>query len=151
MQWPKGTTFLPAFAGTCATLSLMPKAVSKQVSSLTSSTTCWSFCTMEAMEAFLQDRKAMGMAAETRPPTRIRLFTAFHVKQEVFEVWELVDREPPSTAPELAPSVNHDRGRDGTSSEPPREKPVQCLLPALVMEVSDNGEIVTWPGPEVVA
>jgi len=86
------------------------------------------------------------------PLTRVRLFVAENPKKEVFEVWELCDREPPSTAPELEPSKNRERD-DGTSSEPAVAKPERCqlCLPALVMEVSADGEVIAWPGPEVLA
>lgn len=86
----------------------------------------------------------MSMAAMSRPRTRIHLF---HVKRKgEWQVWELHEQLPPSTARELEPERSP--GDSNAKSRPPREQ--QDLFPGLVMEVSENGaEIVTWPGPEV--
>lgn len=122
----------------------LPKAVQRQRSSLTISTSSWSFCTKEAMESFLADRKAMWQHVEMLPKMRTYLWVVFHVKQELFEVWEVVDRVPPSTALELEPSQISD-GPQGCARSALQEE-----LPGLVMEVSSNGEVVTWPGPDVL-
>lgn len=86
----------------------------------------------------------MAMAAMSRPRTRIHLF---HVKRKgEWQVWELIESVPPSTQQELALDRSPD-DRSGTGSRSPVES--QELLPALVMEVSADGEVVTWPGPVV--
>lgn len=135
MRWPKGTTCWPAYAGTSETLSeTLPKAVQRQRSSLTISTSCWTFLTKEAMELFLSDRKAMTQHQETMPRTRTHLWMMFHVKQERFEVWEVVDRVPPSTRLELEresspederqrqlPGLAESHVRSGTADGPVQE------------------------------
>lgn len=73
-----------------------PTAVRRLASSLTLLTTSWSFCTKEAMETFLSDRKAMLMHAETTPRIRWILLTRTCPRQETYEVWELLLRELPS-------------------------------------------------------
>lgn len=107
---------------------------------------------MEALETFLADRKAMSQHQERMPTTRVTMWIVFHVKQERFELWECEDKVPPSTAPELEPSSSPDRPRDG---RPPQSHataacPEQSQLPGLVMEVSADGTVITWPGPEVL-
>lgn len=122
----------------------LPKAVQRQRSSLTISTSSWSFCTREAMRTFLDDRKAMWQHVEMLPKMRAFLWEVFHVKQEIWEVWEVVDRVPPSTAPELEPSQISDGPRNSGALAH------QAVLPGLVMEVSSDGEVVSWPGPDVL-
>lgn len=103
MKWPKGTTCWPAFAGTSDTLSeTLPKAVTKLRSSLTISTSCWTFSTLEAATRMLEERKMMAMASSTMPLTRVHLWVQL-LKWEEARVWEVVDKLPPSTAPELEP------------------------------------------------
>lgn len=105
MTWQKGTTYWPAYAGTSEMLSsTMPKAISRQRSSLTLSTSSWSFCTSEAMERFLADLKAMTQHQEMMPRTRTYLWSGLNPAQEVYEVWQVVDICPPSTQLELEPS-----------------------------------------------
>lgn len=93
----------------------------------------------------------MTMAAEMTPTSRIHLF---HVKRgDEFQVWELVDVVPPSEARELGPNSSPDQGLEGASKSTPsgcREPSRQQCLPALVLEVSGNGEVIAWPGPETV-
>lgn len=102
MKWRKDTTCWQAFAGTCATLSsTMPKEVKKLVSSSTVSTSSWSFCTSEATERFLQDLKAMRMHQEMMPQMRSILLVLCNEKNELFEVWEVLEKVPPSTNLEL--------------------------------------------------
>lgn len=109
MRWPKGTTCWPAYAGTSEMLSgTPPKVVQRQRTSLTRSTTSWSFCTIEAMENFLADRKAMVQHQETMPRTRTYLWMRGNLNKEMFEVWEVVDAVPPSTALETEPELNVD-------------------------------------------
>jgi len=111
VTWQKGTTYWPAYAGTSETLSVtLPKAVERQRSSLTISTSCWSFCTTDAMERFLSDRKAMTQHQETMPRTRTYLWMGTNPSQETFEVWEVVDKVPPSTRLEL--ELEHCSGPD---------------------------------------
>jgi len=149
MKWPKGTTIWPAFAGTSETLSAtLPTAVRRQRSSLTISTSCWSFLTQKAMESFLEDRKAMTQHAEMLPKTRTHLWMRFHVEQEMFEVWEVVDKLPPSAPLELEPDRSPDLPESRATKSPCDAG--QQVLPALVMEISADGtEVVAWPGPEV--
>jgi len=88
----------------------------------------------------------MAMAAEMRPTSRIHLF---HVeRKDEWQVWELVDAVPPSTQLELGPELSPDQGCGQSKSAPKPERHDACL-PALVMEVSEDGEITTWPGPDV--
>jgi len=104
MGWRKqivGTTSWQDSAGTSEMLSeTLPKAVQRQRSSVTSSTMLWSFCTKEAMEIMLSDTTAMMQAMESLPRKRWSLFHVEDVKNEVFQVWLLLDSVPPSTAQE---------------------------------------------------
>jgi len=107
MRWRKGTTYWPAFAGTSEMLSeMLPKAVKRQQSSLTISTRCWTFSTTDAMERFLSDLKAIVMHQEMVPRTRTYLWSGLNPTEEVFEVWMVEDKCPPSTQLELEPEVN---------------------------------------------
>lgn len=104
MGWRKrivGTTSWQDSAGTSETLSAtLPKAVQRQRSSVTSWTMCWSFCTKDAMEVMLSDTTAMMQAMESLPRVRWSLFHVEQEKDELFEVWLVVDKCPPSSAPE---------------------------------------------------
>jgi len=86
----------------------------------------------------------MAMAAMTTPRLRIHLF---HVKRRnEWQVWELQESVPPSTARELAPERSPGDGRGPTSSQSPAASHVGLCL---VMEVSADGqEVISWPGPE---
>lgn len=122
-KWPKGTTCWPAYAGTSETLSAMPpREVVRQQSSLTLSTSCWTFSTMTAVEMWMSDRKAMTQHQEMMPRTRTYLWMRVNEKNEVFEVWELVERCPPSTQLELEPELSaHDVRRENKCACPPGE------------------------------
>jgi len=95
----------------------------------------------------------MLMHQETTPRTRVTVLLEDDPKAEEWTVWEVADRVPPSTALELEPSKSPDEPRGETSSVPKAGNRERCrrqlALPAVVMEVSDDGEIVVWPGPEV--
>jgi len=141
MKWRKGTTCWPAFAGTSAMLSeTIPRAVEKQRSGVTLWTSCWSFCTTEATERFLSDKKAMTQAVETIPLTRSHLWVICDEKSQLFQVWEVVDKVPPSTAPELEPNKSPDRSGGGSSCQREPALQEQCLL----MEVSNGEEQEDW-------
>lgn len=133
-MWQKGTTCWPAYAGTSETLSgTLPKAVRRQRSSLTISTRCWTFSTQDATERFLSDLKAMMQHQEMMPQTRCYLFVTCNVKNELFEVWMVEDRVPPSTALEL----------ELDSPERPRAGG-QLTLPAFLPEGKvSNGTVET--------
>jgi len=90
----------------------------------------------------------MTQHAEMLPKTRTYLWMRFHVEQEMFEVWEVVDKLPPSAPLELEPDSSPDpQGSRVTKSSFSAD---QQVLPALVMEISADGtEVVAWPGPEV--
>lgn len=95
----------------------------------------------------LEERTMMSMAAATTPPTRIHLLVMKRADEWI--VWELVERLPPSTALEIGSDKT--KGLDGdraTRSQCQRAQPE--LFPGLVMEVSGNGEVITWPGPDVL-
>jgi len=97
-QWLKGIITSLVFSGTSETLKqTLPTAVEALLSSLTRSVTCWTFCTKEAMMTFLDDRKAHAMHAETWGVMRMktRLLTRESQKKDLWELWELVDLEPP--------------------------------------------------------
>jgi len=150
MKWQKHSTILPAYAGTCEPLlGSLPKAIQKLRTSLTRSTTRWVFSTPGSMETWMAERVAMSQHQETIPRVRVTLLTQCEPRNEEWTVWEVVDLCPPSTATELEPSSSPDDPRRG-SLERQECRSNQCLLPGLVMEVSADGEVTTWPGPEVV-
>lgn len=123
VKWQKDTTFWPAYAGTSEMLEgTLPRAVQRQRSSLTLSTRSWSFCTTEAMERFLSDLKAMTQHQETVPRMRTYLWMGMNPSQGTFEVWEVVDRCPPSTALELELEENGPGGLPGSKCACPDGK-----------------------------
>jgi len=90
--WRKAITFLPDSSGTCETLArTQVTEASRLRNSWTLLTTSWSFCTREAMETFLSDRKAMLMHAETSPTTRWNLWIRASKSKQVYEVWETLE------------------------------------------------------------
>jgi len=101
----------------------------------------------------MTERIPMLQHQETTPRTRVTLLLEDNPRADEWSVWEIADRVPPSTALELEPSKSPDEPRDATSSARSQDKPGRCqqslVLPGVVMEVSDDGEIVVWPGPEV--
>jgi len=146
------TTIWPAYAGTSEPLQeRLPKAMNKLRGSYTILTTCWAFSTQSSMETFLTDRKAMAQHSTTIPRVRTTLLWTFHVKHEEWQVWELLEQVPPSTAQEQGLPLSGDPREHGeaTKSPPEAASREQCQLPGLVMEVSADGqEVVSWPGPE---
>jgi len=84
------------------------------------------------------------MSLSSSPRTRTYLWLETLGKSEEFRVWEVVDKVPPSTAPELE-CDRTPRDDDPSHKTPSR----QGNLPGLVVEVSADGtEVVSWPGPE---
>lgn len=90
----------------------------------------------------------MLMHQETCPRTRVKLFLQDLREESV--VWEVWDKVPPSTAPELEPDVSPSGDSPRGQASLRKQLAFPELLPALVMEVSDDGEVVTWPGPKVL-
>jgi len=147
MRWRKGTTCWPAYAGTSATLSeTIPKAVQKQRSGSTLWTSCWSFCTTEATERFLSDRKAMSQASETIPMTRSHLWVICDEKSQLFQVWEVVDKVPPSTAPELEPNRNLDLFGGETSQVNEPASPSPCHR-EVISNDGEGSQELWWEEP----
>lgn len=115
----------------------LPTAVNQQRSSLTLSMKSWSFCTREAMEAFLSERKAMNQAMTTRPILRSHLFTVTNARKEIWEVWELEDVLPPSTRQEeLFDSFRHE---DGSSKKAVHDQALTSS--ASVEEEAEDGSL----------
>lgn len=95
---------------------------------------------------------------ETSPRTRVTLYLEWprsadvDTHREEWNVWELAELVPPSTAREL------DLPMSGDPREAARERPSsaqaacreQLHLPAVVLEVDADGTVTPWPGPEVV-
>jgi len=79
----------------------------------------------------------MSQASETVPLTRTHLWVICDEKSQLFQVWEVEDKVPPSTAPELGAEQNNDLLGPGSSATPPRE---QCPLPFHVEQVSELEE-----------
>lgn len=91
---------------------------------------------------FLEERTMMAMASSSSPRMRVHLLAL--KRSGEWHVWELLEELPPSTARERGP--DRTQGLDGSQSECPSQQ----VFPALVMEVSADGAVVTWPGPEVL-
>lgn len=143
------TTIFPAYAGTSEPLpSQLPKGIQKRRNSATLYTTRWVFSTPSSRETWMMDRIPMLQHQETNPRTRVTLFMEDNEKREEWSVWELGERVPPSTAPELELDKMPDPGGRSESSSPERPQCQRQLhLPVLVLEVDADGEVVAWPGP----
>lgn len=92
----------------------------------------------------------MLMHQETIPTMRVTMVLTSNHRSQTWSVWELWDEVPPSTAQELGFVPSPDLELRETTRRPRSESREQSTLPGLVMEVSADGEVVTWPGPEVV-
>jgi len=100
----------------------------------------------------MEDRIPMLMHQETIPTMRVTMVLTSNHRSKTWSVWELWDEVPPSTAQELGFVPSPDLELRETTRRPKSEsrEMSQASLPSLVMEVSADGEVVTWPGPEVV-
>lgn len=92
---------------------------------------------MEAMERFLSDRRAMLQHAQTTPRTRVFLWMALDPAQDEFQVWELGETVPPSTAEEEL----RDSSRSGPDSSRRRGRDPELISAESAEEVSDNGPL----------
>lgn len=136
MTWHVRTTFLPAYAGTSEPLaSRLPKEIAKLRSSLTISTTRWSFTTLSVLESWIAERTAMTQHQETMPRTRVTLVMETSTNRDEWNAWEIVDKVPPSVRLEEPRSSLRDPPRGSTSVSCPgssvADGPEQTLIPGL--------------------